>query len=44
VLAGTTLRGAHLAGCLIGREVEVDLPAGGPPYRLVLGDHGSVTA
>jgi glucose-1-phosphate thymidylyltransferase len=43
VLAGTTVRGGHLVGCLLGREVDVDLPTGGPPHTLVLGDHGSVS-
>ncbi len=42
VMSGTTVRGARLRGSLLGREVEVDLPPGGPEYRLVLGDHGSV--
>jgi len=37
------VRGGRLEGCLLGREVVVDLPADGPPHRLVLGDHGSVS-
>ena len=43
VMAGTSVRGGHLAGCLLGREVVVDLPAGGAAHRLVMGDHGSVS-
>jgi len=44
VLAGTTLHGGHLDGCLLGREVDVRLPVGGSRLRLVLGDHGSVAS
>jgi glucose-1-phosphate thymidylyltransferase len=43
VLAGTSVHGGHLEGCLLGREVQVELPVGGAPHRLVLGDHGSVS-
>ena len=42
VLAGTRVRGGRLGASLLGREVEVELPPGGPEYRLVLGDHSSV--
>ncbi len=44
VLAGSSVSGGRLEGCLLGREVEVQLPVGGAPHRLVLGDHGSVRA
>ena len=43
VLAGSRVAGGDLRGCLLGREVDVQLPPGGPAYRLVLGDHSVVT-
>jgi len=44
VLEGTSLSGGRLDACLLGKEVVVELPAGGPLQRLVLGDHSEVRA